>query len=1074
MLKLKPPKKIIDTQGLKKNTEPTLDMSNVYKVNHVNNSKIDKIYIFNGIYTNKKDKSELNQYFTNEELNIINNEKTQIIFSEQMIHYDDSIGTIKIKILNELKNQVSIEEIYLFCQKSESLNAVSVYQSLTQNNKLELTKIRLDQFMSNIISDLSGNKITMPVEKDVYTLDDILEMKLDDKKFILNKVLGQKFFIVENEYPFVCDPYKVEKYDSFFEKVSRKSLTTLNSHLLLTSGKIINNTIYLCISEEVLNHSLKNDISQETTIKIYFPFLYNKNINNLEDLHDSRSALIENNKKILNDKTIDLFKTVDLFYYMHNLKKTNLNYHNKGVKYIKVIIKPEFDIKIPLEIIFKIIHATENNPLIKYNPSSRQENIYRLYTDKIATDGRKIPFLKKSNIFKLMKTIARTKSVSVYIETVENDGSQIIICEFDENGYITISSEFNSAISETKIDELFRNAINPIITEIKILLEQSGYNLKKFNSLLDENVEVKQLTYESKIEITKPINLEDYKGCLSSIFNNETNQYKNTNNIILRFKRVANFNKVTSQEAFILEKSEQGYRGDEIIEALLENFRDDLTRDEAVNLVRKIANEIQLERGVRKSEIKIKDNPGFKTIISLEIKTGIITITVENINDINYLYTLPIYLDSVIRLTQDKTSTDYPIKKISEFCSSGSKEEFVVPDIISLSESSVSENETPSMELGDETVEYTDNKSFKADKPKGAFSLFYDDESDDEEIYKGGKNEDSESSISSAESEKSISSASSNTVSSPVSKLKSSSSESIPSEKSISENELSSIPSIASIETKISESIPSIPSIPSIETKISESIPSIPSIETKISESIPSIPSIETKIRESIPSIPSISEATASIKNKIDESIPSIAQTIKNKIDESIPFISQATASIKNKIDESIPSIEKKIDESIPSIEKKINESIPELSPIEKEKTSIHLALEEEPEEEPEEESKESEEDAEESDDEVNNKVINIDGMKLNKPYYFQTLIEKKDPILILKEDTKEFNAYSRTCSSDTRRQPVILTDTQLAKINKEHNGFLRDEDVIKYGSDPNNKFNYICLFFYKIRLSQN
>jgi hypothetical protein len=83
--------------------------------------------------------------------------------------------------------------------------------------------------------------------------------------------------------------------------------------------------------------------------------------------------------------------------------------------------------------------------------------------------------------------------------------------------------------------------------------------------------------------------------------------------------------------------------------------------------------------------------------------------------------------------------------------------------------------------------------------------------------------------------------------------------------------------------------------------------------------------------------------------------------------------------------------------------------------------------------------------------------------MKLNKPYYFQTLIEKKDPILILKEDTPQYNAYSRTCSSDKRRQPVILTDNQLSKINKELPGFLKEEDVIKYGSNPKNKFNYVC-----------
>ena len=95
--------------------------------------------------------------------------------------------------------------------------------------------------------------------------------------------------------------------------------------------------------------------------------------------------------------------------------------------------------------------------------------------------------------------------------------------------------------------------------------------------------------------------------------------------------------------------------------------------------------------------------------------------------------------------------------------------------------------------------------------------------------------------------------------------------------------------------------------------------------------------------------------------------------------------------------------------------------------------------------------------------EELLEEVRNIDRMKLNKPYYFQTLIEKKDPILILKEDTKEYNAYSRTCLSDKRRQPVILTDSQLEKINKEKPGFLRPEDVIKYGSDEKHQFNYIC-----------
>lgn len=946
-----------------------LDYTPNYKVNVITDGHIKKIYIFNGINNDSHNKSEYNLYFTEDELKKIELEKTEIIFCAQKIHYDDSIGTIKIKILNELKNSLSIEEIYLFCRKIETLNSVSVYQSLTQNKKIELTQIRVAQFMSNIISYADGSPVNNPLLKDVYTFEDILEMKLDDKQFITNKVLGQKFFIVENEYPFVCDPYDVVDYDDFFERASRKSLTTLNSHLLLNTGKIVNNNIYLCVAEDVLQFIAKKNISQEKTIKIYYPFLYNKNINELDELKEQQQTLIAGNKQILNDKTIEVWKTIDMFYEVYKNRKNNLNYNSKGIKYVKAILKPDFDINIPLEIIFKIVHATELNPLIKYNPSSRQENVYRLYTDKIATDGRKIPFLNQATILKLMRNIGKTKSVCVYIQiqdmnkTDKPDKTQTIICEFDENGYITISAEFDKVISIQDIDLVLKNAVNPIIEEIKKILEQSGYKLKTFNSLLDENVEVVQMTYESKLTIEKNLDIEKYMGCVSAIFNNETNQYKNSDNIILRFKRVSNFNKVTSQEAFVLEKSAQKYRGDEIIDALLENFPEDLTRPQAVELVRKIANEIQLERGVKKTDIKIKDNPGFKTLITLNTLNGVITISVENINDINYLFTIPIYLDSIIRLTQDKNSTTYPIKLIDTLCSSGLKEEYTLRDIISSSESQASENEVATIDTENENIEYQETNDLQKDKPKNAFSLFYEDDDAEEEdinneesdLLEGGDSRTEENSSSGAYS--------------------------------------SSKSSRSSVETDETD-----------ETDDSIPLP----IKQTLPNTLVFNPSTKSSASTSTRSNSSRSSVETDDSNGVENTpLPVVVEKQPN------------TTKSKQIITDSDSS-------------KVTSNSMPLQNSNNENKQQVEV-------------------------------VRNIDGMKLNKPYYFQTLIENKDPILILKEDTKKFNAYSRTCSSDTRRQPVILTDAELQQINKEHPNFLRKEDVIKYGSNPKKQFNYIC-----------
>jgi hypothetical protein len=1036
-------------------TETDSSLNSIYKVNYLINGVIDTTYVFYGKPVIKQDQSEiLKKIFTKDEIRNIKN----IHFSEQQIHYDDSIGVIKLKILNELNKlnkSVSLGEIYLFCQKLESLNAVLIYQLLTQNTKINLTSLRLDQFITNIVKNENGVEFVKPPKKDEYDLDDILNMKLGEQKFIIDKVLGQQFFI-ENEYPFVCNPFKVTNYDEFFEKMARKSLSTLNNNLLLNTGPILNNNIYLCLAKDVLNYDITNEISEKNTIKIYYPFLYIKNINSLENLTVSSSKLLQENTKILNDKTENTFKTVDMFYDIFKSKKTELKYVKSGIKYIKAVLKPTFTVKIPLEVIFKIIHATKDNPLIKYNPASRQENIYRLYTEQIASDGKKIPYLKKGTIFKLVKNIGKTKSVTVFIEhTSENNETLNILCEFDENGYITISSEFEKGMNEADINTLFQQTINPIIQEITNFLEQSGYKLNKFNSLNDPTIEIEQLTYISQIKVSKPINLGKIKGCVSRIFNNESNP-KKPNIILLRFKRVANFNKVTSQEAFIIEKQSEGYRGEDIIKELLINFPDDLTRQTAIELVNKIANEIEIARGVKK-DIKIKDNPGFKTTITLEKSTGIITIIVENINNINYLLTIPIYLDTMIRLTQDKNSTRYPIKEIDNLCSEEDDTDIAIPDISSSSESQHFEKseQLDQEEEDQEDTKYIKNKINK--NKKTAYELFFNQEDEEEEEpSQGGANSSSEKSVS---SEKSISSV-----------------KSIPSEKSISSAEDTIIPSVKSIQSPEEKSISSL--VPSVKSSSSTEDKSVPIAEEKSSSSAEEKSSSSDK---SISSDKSLSELE-SLKSttKQEESLkPITEQEIKSPSESTTPAVALQEKLAEH---EEEPSQEKKsegkiVNEEISSVEPEaeaepepeaLQEKIVKQDIIEskKEISKPELIIEEDSSSKS--KSKSNSDSVSDSDSgsdsesDTEEKInTNIDGMSLRN--YFQDKIEKRDAPLIIKKEIGNYSAYSKVCQSQHKRQPVILTDAELKKINNEHKGFLRDEDVIKYGSDKNNKFNYIC-----------
>ena len=98
------------------------------------------------------------------------------------------------------------------------------------------------------------------------------------------------------------------------------------------------------------------------------------------------------------------------------------------------------------------------------------------------------------------------------------------------------------------------------------------------------------------------------------------------------------------------------------------------------SLLARVANELEVERGVKKTDIKIKDNPGFKTEITLDLETATLKIVTENINNLNYLYTLPIYFDTMIRLTQDKSSTYYPVSEINKLCGSNEAVDITFPD----------------------------------------------------------------------------------------------------------------------------------------------------------------------------------------------------------------------------------------------------------------------------------------------------------------------------------------------------------------------------------------------------------
>jgi hypothetical protein len=702
----------------------------IFKVNKLTDKNVtETIYVFygslfseeiedpNDLFEDEPTNKAFNDVFNKEELDYIQKNKVEVIFINQSIHIDDSIGVIKLKIFDAINKEASMSELYLYCLKSEKLNPITVYQNLTQNDKLPLTKIRIDQLLLNLYDD-DGNLMDFDLpDKSQYTFDDILKLDLTEKTYLVGKPLGQKF-VFSNEYPFIADPFLVTEYDNLLEK-SRRETSTLSSNLLLETGPIFRNTIYLCFAKDVFEIADINDISTEYTSKIYFPFLYQEQIEDIEELDTNRNKLIIATNEKLTPETERNFDNINMFYSIFQNQQPSKffskNMLQTGIKFLKLSIYPEFKIKIPVDVVFKLIHATQDFPLIKYNPETRQENMYRLFAPELTVDGRKIPYLNKASIFKLMRLIGKGKSVAVYTNIQYNGLNFYMTCEFEDNGVITVYPlvDFDKPIflSNTEnmfdnLDEIIKLTVNPLIEQIKPFFEQSGLEIPLFQSIQAMNVEIREMKYQTVYNIVKPIDINKLGGCVSSIFTVESSNFKK--GIRMRYKRVSNYNKRDSQEAFIIEKIDQGYKFDEIVEELLQQF-DDLEQESAEDLISKIRSELEVTRGANKRRaLMIKINPGFQTLMNVNLITSELTVNISGINDIYYLNTIPVYIDSIIRITQDIDSCGIDSSKINTLCSGEEVDDIEFGQITAQSEQPLDDNEIPIIQ--DESVIYSDEK----------------------------------------------------------------------------------------------------------------------------------------------------------------------------------------------------------------------------------------------------------------------------------------------------------------------------------------------------------------------------
>ena len=225
-----------------------------YKIAHVDNNRIKTIYAFIGnpsissgkykhldkLFLKNPKEKVFEGIFAPEELEEIIENEIPVKFIPERLHLDDTIEIIKKKILLHLQAElnVSFAELYCFIRQYENFNTISLYQDLTQHEKIDLTKERLMQFLFNL-PDLNIDKSIIETigDKPTYTYEDLLKLNLEQEPLLTTKPLGQKIIYAKTEYHYTVNPYDAEQYDSFLKSFAEEMNTTTNNNILMQLQK---------------------------------------------------------------------------------------------------------------------------------------------------------------------------------------------------------------------------------------------------------------------------------------------------------------------------------------------------------------------------------------------------------------------------------------------------------------------------------------------------------------------------------------------------------------------------------------------------------------------------------------------------------------------------------------------------------------------------------------------------------------------------------------------------------------------------------------------------------------------
>jgi hypothetical protein len=553
---------------------------------------------------------------------------------------------------------LSIDELYLFGKSNKDLDMIKFYQDVTNNEKIPLTKELFFQHVTNISADPyileSTSDLSNPLNKDVFNYDDWMSVSKSGIRELFVPI-GMEF---QDTYDFryPSNPYHNQLWTQplRYEMSQTNQLLTFNKSILLDYTESTN--IFVCLAKDVYKHANNAHIPTEYFCNLYFPFLQKRGLNTTTKLSTSALEISDETYTQISSKSFtiknDIIDTYREIYWTRQ-DGSDLPYIERGITQYSLTIRAnDYSHDIPMDLLFRNLHATPIIPFIKYNPGNRRENMYRLFYKEISTDGRKIPSLDESVVMRLSRETGKGRQISLYIH---NDPPMYM--NINMNSEIEIYGSLTTPLSSNVLDKILISNISPIIDNINIILNTSGYSIRKFDGINGFHIHKTRFTYQSVLPISTKFNIDQQLNYITPIFDVINSDV--SKGAQLMFKRVRNYREMDAKFSLIRDVYERTSSADDVVQGLIDNFN--MTTDSAILLYGEFCSQFKVLNH------RIIDNPGFPTKFHMRPMKNELVVEVTSITSPQYLDIIHVYIDTILRLSQKPKSVTIPASTLKQF-----------------------------------------------------------------------------------------------------------------------------------------------------------------------------------------------------------------------------------------------------------------------------------------------------------------------------------------------------------------------------------------------------------------------